>query len=429
MNNYDKTRIMIDKEKQKDIFRIFIKSFDYDYFQASQYLGITASSLSKYKRAIVRYLPKQIFDKIINYLHIEQPNIIFLGNLHEIRCNYMKESYNVLQKKYGDNWAKELANRRDFKGIFLSDFPDYLFVYLDDNYRKQLFGALYALFGSIDKAAAFLDVSISRLSFWCHGKQKDYVRNVEGPQFIPLGKLKLISRALIEDSREEFSMENIEKYVLMYRMRAGNPIKNPKFPIKESPEFIRLTFHLIGDGYAGKKGENANYRNICKELLEEFKKDLQIFGEVPIYEQEYSVKFPRVLAEIISSFYGLKFETFDSHISNKLLGLPKEYLYHGIRAYSDDEGSVYSNSIRLSSANYNLLIGIKKLLDFVKIRSNNVKSQVNNKATLGKVYYLDIRDIELYNKYIGFTHPKKKRLLEEYVRKIRIRRRKRLLKT
>jgi len=422
-------RVMIDENKQKEIFRNFIKKFDNDFLLASQYLGISTSSLSKYTRAVVHYLPKNIFNKIINYLRIQQPEIIFSGSLNEIRLIFMRKAHPILAQRYGTNWAKQLTNKRDFKGIHLLDFPDYLFVYIEDNFRKEFFGALYNLFGSIDRAAKYLEVSVSRLSCWYSGKQRDYVRDIWGLQFIPLIKLKRISQALLEDNREEFSMCEIEKKVIMYRMRAGNPIRNPIFGIKESPQLVRLLFHLIGDGYSGGKSDNANYKNTCEELLNEFRDDLKIFGDVPIYRQSLSIKFPRVIAEVIEHFYEINTRTFKSRISNKIFQISNKNLCQGIKAYSDDEGSVYSNSIRLSSANLNLLEGIKILLGYLKIKANEVKWQISPNASLGKIYYLDIRDIKKYKQCIGFTHPKKQRLLEEYVKELKFRDKKRLLKS
>lgn len=422
-------RIKIDETKQKEIFSNFLKKFDNDFGTASDYLGITKASLSKYKTAIIKYFPKEVLYKIMNYLNIEQPEILYSGTLTQIRKKYFKKAHLALKQKYGDNWAKELTKRRDFKGIHLDHFPESIFVYLEDAYRKELLNSAYNLFGSLSKLAREIKVSPTRLSYWFRGKQKDYKRNKVGLQFIPLLKLKIISNFLVEDGREEFSIENIERHVLMYRMRAGNPIKNPRFPIKESPELIRLMFHLLGDGYSGGKGNNANYRNTCKELLDEFKNDLKIFGNVPIYEQKFSIKFPSILAKIILDFYKVKSKTYDSHISDKILQIPKKDLCFGIRAFADDEGTVYSSSIRLSSANYSLLKGIKQILNYLKIKSNNIKSQLNLKAKYGKTYYLDIKDLELYYKSVGFTHPKKQVLLKNYVKKIKSKRRRKLLKT
>lgn len=427
--NPEEIRIKIGDGKQRELFNNLIKKFKGDFSKAGAYLGITNSSLSKYKRGVTHYIPKEVFVKIVDYLKIEFPEIIFSGTIKQIRSDYMKKAHPVLEKKYGKRWAKELTNRRDFEGIHLDDFPDYIFVYLEKNYRKELLTAAYDLFGSLNRLANVIGVSAGRLSCWFRGEQKDYVRDKVGLQFIPLSKLKLISKYLVEDYRKEFSMEELEKHVLMYRMQAGNPIKNPKFLIKESPELIRLLFHLLGDGYSGNKSENAGYKNTCKELLEEFKNDLKIFGDVPVYEQENSVKFPRVLAEMIENFYHINSRTFDSIISDKILQIPKKNLCFGIKAFADDEATVYSHSIRFTSANLNLLKGIKRILNFLKIKSNDIKSQFNPRARYKKMHYLDLRDIERYFKLVGFTHPKKKRLLEKYVKDIKSRRRKRLLKS
>ncbi len=427
--NKEEIRVNIDEKLQKEIFKDFIKKFKGDFGKASGYLGITRSSLSKYKRCVVSHIPREVLFKVTNYLKIETPEIIYSGNIREIRSNYMKKAHPVLKKKYGSNWAKELTIKRDFNGITLNDFPDETFVFLEEDYRKDLLESAYFLFGSLNKLAKKIGVSSTRLSYWFRGKQKDYKANKIGLQFIPLSKLKLISKYLVEDSREEFSMENIEKKVLMYRMQAGNPINNPKFPIKESPQLTRLLFHLLGDGYAGKKGENAGYRNTCKELLEEFKEDLKIFGDVPLYEQEYSVKFPRILAKIIEDFYCVDCGCYNSNISRNILRISKENLCFGIRAFTDDEGCVYPYIIRITSANLNLLSGIKDILDFLKIKNNEIKFQFNSKSKYGKVYYLDVRDLETYRRLIGFTSPKKKELLDNYVKRIKSIRRKKLLKT
>ncbi|MBU3913658.1 MAG: hypothetical protein KKB21_03690 [Nanoarchaeota archaeon] len=425
----EETLVRIDEQKQKELFQSFIRKFNGDFGEASKHLNVTRSHLSRCKRGINHYIPKEVLSELIDYLRMEMPEILFSGSLNEVRRNYMKEAHVVLEGKYGENWAKELTNRRDFRGIHLADFPDYIFVYLEEDYRKQLFNAAYNLFCSLGNLAKFIKVSPSRLSSWFYGKQKDYERNVTGLQFIPLSKLKIISQKLTEDSREEFSMENIENKITMYRMQAGNHIQNPVFPVRESPELVRLLFHLLGDGYAGGISDNANYRNTCQELLDEFKADLKIFGDVPVYEQTFSIKFPRVLAEIVENYYGIDSKTFNSRISNKILQIPKRDLYFGIRAFADDEGTVYSSSVRLSSANSPLLAGIKEIFVYLKIKTGDIKSQMNKKATFGKTYYLDIKDIEKYHHEIGFTHPKKKMLLEKYVKNKKSKRRKKLLKS
>ncbi|MDP4012601.1 MAG: hypothetical protein Q8R00_03280 [Candidatus Nanoarchaeia archaeon] len=379
--------------------------------------------------AVIKYLPEEIIDKTTNYLKIDKPKIIERKSLTNLRREYLNKAHKVLENKYGKNWARELTIRRDYKGIRLDDFPDYLFVYLQEDYRKRLFKVAYNVAGNLNKLATTLRVSPSRLSCWYEGKQKDYTKKVIATQFTPLSKLKLISELLVKDNNHEFSMLNIENNVIAYRMRAGNTIKNPKFPIQESPEMIRILFHLLGDGYSGNKKNNANYKNTCPLLLEGFKKDLKIFGEVPIYEQQDSIKFPRLFAELIENFYNVNTMTFESKISNEILKLPKKLLYQGIKAFADDEGTIYQSSIRLCSANYNLLNGISKIIDLIKLKRGEIKKQHNERATYGVTYYLDIKDIEAYHKHVGFSHPVKKKKLELFVKKKKSKLRRKELKS
>ena len=425
----EEIRVKIDKDLQRRIFSDFIKRFNKDFKKASDYLNIPRSSLSKYKRTITRYLPEKILIKVTNYLEIKKPKITEKGTLKEIRKNYIHKAHPILKQKYGKNWAKELTKRRDFKGISLEDFPDNTFIYLEGNYRKKLLETAYNLAGSLKKLSKLIKISQGGLSYWHKGKQKDHKTNKIGLQFIPIKKLKLISLLLVEDNNHEFSMKNIEKNIIMYRMQAGNPVKNPKFPIKESSELTKLLFHLLGDGYCGNNKNCANYRNTSQELLEEFKKDLQIFGDVPIYEQKYSIKFPRLIADIIKKFYGVNPMCFESEISKKIKELPKKYLYQGIKAFADDEGSIYPCSVRLTSGNDELLKGISEILDYLKLKHGDIKNQKNERAKKGMTFYLDIKDLKKYHRYIGFSHPIKKKKLEEYIKKKRTKHRKKELKS
>ena len=72
MEKEKEIRIKIEGNEQEAIFRKFLKKFHNDFSIASNYLGITKSSLSKYKRGIVRYIPKEVLAIIVDYLEIEK---------------------------------------------------------------------------------------------------------------------------------------------------------------------------------------------------------------------------------------------------------------------------------------------------------------------------------------------------------------------
>ncbi len=403
-------RIKINKEKQKKIFEQLLDRYGNNFKTSSEYLCISRGALSKYKRGIISYIPKSVLYKIIKKVRIRLPKIKETKTLNQIRKDYLKKAREVLRKKYGKLWAKELVKRREQKGIGIEYLPNNTFVYIKKSFRKELLKAAYNLAGGLNRLSEKLTISPSTIHFWYYGEQK--INNKKRLQFVPLSKLKKILKILELDNRNEFSLKNIEKNIIMYRMRSGNPIKNPKFPIKESPSLTRLLFHLLGDGYDGGKKDMANYRNTCRPLLEEFESDLKIFGRIQIYKQKNSIKFPRLIAQTIKKFYSIKFKTFESRINKNVKRLPKKLLMSGIRAFVDDEGSAYPSFIRVTSANYYLLRGIHSLLDTLNLQHGRIKLQKNKKATYGHTYYLDIRDTKKYLRNIGFTHPKKRRIIE-----------------
>ncbi len=424
----DEFRVKIDESEQKRVFRRLIKKFDKNFLKAANYLEITNSSLSKYKRGVTRYLPEKVLNKVYFFLGevpISAPKLTLKG----IRSNLIKKAHIRLAQKYGQDWHKELASRRDFNFISLKDFPDYVYIYLDNTYRHSLLQTASNLAGSNNKLSKLINVRPSTLHNWSKGEQKDYVTNKVGPSFIPLSKLKVLSDLLVKDNNFEFNLEKIESEIKQYRMRAGNPIQKPNFHIPESPEVIRILFHLLGDGYSGNNKDQGSYRNTSPALIAEFKKDLQIFGQVPTYEQTDSIKFPRLFPELLEKRYNVNFMTFKSRISKEIRQIPNKLLCQGIRAFADDEGTIYSSSVRISSANPSLLIGIGEILDHLKIKHNPLKKQLNKKATYGCTYYLDIFNLPLYQQLVGFTHPLKKEKLKNYCRTKRRRHRIKELKT
>ena len=126
-------RIKIDLKEQRNIFSLLISRFDGGFRKTSEFLGISKSSLSKYKRGITRYIPINVLKKTVKYLDLEMPEIKESGSLYEIRRNHMLKAHPILIKKYGSNWPHQLTKRRASVGISLKDFPDYLYIYLDEN--------------------------------------------------------------------------------------------------------------------------------------------------------------------------------------------------------------------------------------------------------------------------------------------------------
>ena len=130
----------------------------------------------------------------------------------------------------------------------------------------------------------------------------------------------LILCELINDIN--FSKGKLEENIIAIRGLGNSNIIKTKFPWKEDERMIRVLIHLIGDGYGGSEvGGNGLpfYRNYAPELLDEFQKDLNVFGEVPYNRRETLVQFPKVVTYILRHLYNIKFDTYNSSIPNILL--------------------------------------------------------------------------------------------------------------
>ena len=103
-------------------------------------------------------------------------------------------------------------------------------------------------------------------------------------------------------------------------------------------------------------------------------------------------------------------------------------MYEGVGAFADDEGTITESGVILCSANKKLLEGINKILNYLNLRHNNIKSNPSKNSTYGFMYTLTILGIQDYYKFVGFTHQIKDRKLKEYFKKRKYKSRKRELK-
>ena len=107
---------------------------------------------------------------------------------------------------------------------------------------------------------------------------------------------------------------------------------------------------------------NSNYGNFNHFLLDQFERDLQVFGDWNVHKSynQNRVIIPNSIGYIIEHIYGVKTSTFESSLPKSLFNLPKQLIGQFLRAFIDDEGHVYDSSIEYFSAN-------KKLLQYILI--------------------------------------------------------------
>src|SRR3989344_6320765 len=160
------------------------------------------------------------------------------------------------------------------KSWHIWNFPDNLYVLIEENVRNEFFEEMYNIFGSQKSLATFL--KMDRTSIQCYHYGRAWYKNKIAKRFLPIKILKSLKLYIKPQLRKK-----IENSVLEIRGKGGNGIEYPILPIKESPQFYRVVANMLGDG---NDSHTPYYANTCKELRERFKKDLQMFGKIRYYE-------------------------------------------------------------------------------------------------------------------------------------------------
>lgn len=201
-----------------------------------------------------------------------------------------------------------------------------------------------------------------------------------------------------------------------------------------TPAMARIHAHVVGDGCVYIKIEKysqaqlkrhprinhyetvwvINYTNTCPELIEEFSRDmLDVFGrKTKFNKKNYNLIVHS--AKWIVDFLELNGKnSYNWSIPSKILDSNDECKKSWIRAFFDDEGTVplKRKAVRARSMNGEGLILVQQLLTDIGINSNITGPYSDNS------YYLNIyrENVNLYAKLISFTHPKKKKRINEKV--------------
>lgn len=300
--------------------------------------------------------------------------------------------------------------------------PNLVFIYLEDKFRRKFLETLKDTFGTYKKLSEYIGYTSTGIV------ETFRVKN----RFTKLSTIIKLAKFLSEKGHREFDLNRVEKKIVAYRgIGTSLIIRDPNFPLKEDERMIRIFFHLLGDGYGGKYGYgggNPFYRNYTKNLLDEFEKDLKVFGKVPHIKRATIVEIPHVIGYILKHIYKINFESRRSFIPSVIYKLPRELIAQGIKAFADDEASVEDCRIRFHSSNKKLLSGIKSLMirkfpefsgKIGKIKKS--KTYLRGKKFIRYSFTIFSEGLKPYYDLIGFSHPEKaealKRIIERKERK------------
>ncbi len=286
------------------------------------------------------------------------------------------------------------------KSFHIWDFPDSIYVLLRDNAKEEFFKEMYNKFGNRERYAKFLNLDPSTVKEYHEGfSDKDKKKWI---QYVPVRILKKSKKFLSPETKKL-----IENNIFAYRSRAGSPIENPILPIKESPAMYRLLGHIFGDGSATKR-HVPYYANTCKELREEFIRDLQIFGHIKWTARTLTVPivtFQKAITHVLAHIFEISFDKKDK-LPERVFSAPIECKCALLRALFDDEGTC-SHNIAIGMNGEWLVRDIKKLLESININCGKISFTFNKSGKKYFILRISSKSDERFAQFVGFSHPKK----------------------
>lgn len=189
----------------------------------------------------------------------------------------------------------------------------------------------------------------------------------------------------------DFTIEELQNKIISYQAHHGKFIKpefngERKLPIKVTPEFESIIYHLMGDGHVKAIG-SGEYTQLNPEGRNNFLNKLyNIFGYFDVTEKSFDdgrVIIPKIIIEIICKYYNLTCNSFNwntsrlpSNISNEL-----DFKIASLSAFIVDEGYVSDRGIEIYSSNSVLLSQIRNLAIDLGLNCSDLKTKKPNGST------------------------------------------------
>lgn len=295
----------------------------------------------------------------------------------------------------------------------LEDFPDGIYVEITNKFGRKLKDLIKEKYGTFRKVSKILKIPEGRLNHWLRGERTFNLKM--------LLKLKSI-----------LDLNTIERKITAYKLARGKKVMKPNLPLKEDERMFNIIIHLMGDGYV-RKGQMSEYYNDNDMVREDFKRALEIFGDVQITEKGHSIYIPTVIITIIKHLYHVKFGSLNCRLPHCLWISPRSYVAEAIKVLGDDEGTVGDGFIRFALANKEMLKDVRNLL-IERLSGRNLKNGIPTssvskikksfkmyKGTRRTLYYFNItsKGFEKYKELIAFSHSEKIIDLDAEIRRIK----------
>jgi len=246
----------------------------------------------------------------------------------------------------------------------------------------------------------------------------------------------------------DYSLEDVEKYVIAIKCGPKKGEMYSKFPIKIGKELGSIVGHILGDGSIDKRYLQTFYTNSNLDLIKEFSSNMEYTFRIKpriwiqtsgnfetkskwikrIYKFEDVSKncqiglfYPKICGVVLHNILGPFAYGKKKQITEQIKNSNKEFKIGLIRAFFDDEASIQSNhhTLRFHQDNRSILEGIKYLLSDFDIRTNPIRFYIKKNK---KRHYFNItgfREYDTFNRIIGCTSSKKKEQFELLINKVK----------
>jgi hypothetical protein len=183
-----------------------------------------------------------------------------------------------------------------------------------------------------------------------------------------------------------FTKDELENKIISYRAFHGKIInvkfKNErKIPIKVTPEFESILFHLFGDGHVKAIGSGEYTQLKEKGRINFLNKIYNNFGYFKISKKSFDngrVIIPKAIISILCKHYNLNHKSFKWNIAEfpSNLSKNKEFKIAGLSAFIIDEGHVTNDrGIEIYSSNKKLLFKIRNIAMSLGLHCSELKSK------------------------------------------------------
>ncbi|MFH0867858.1 MAG: hypothetical protein V1831_00965 [Candidatus Woesearchaeota archaeon] len=269
--------------------------------------------------------------------------------------------------------------------ITLEDFPDDIYILLEDEFRAKFFKTAWKINKSYRHLAKKIGVSAPTMLAWRRNKDGGHYE-----RFVSIKNLRKILDFCKNSDSPLFDFRVIEKHIKYIRAIHGKlRICNPKLPIDDSVELREIVTHLLCDGYASnKKRMTSKYDLTSLEAVKEFQEELSLFGKIQNLEIRkynppkpratvYRLNFPKAITKMLCNEFNVDFSWNKGRIPKEFFRGDKKLLVAIVRAFLIDEGHIHSLSVKFSSNNLELLYDLESIclkLNYESLGIRNCKS-------------------------------------------------------